>query len=250
MPAPAGVLRNVTSKPPPVIAHPAATVILLREARNGYETLLVRRNVQLSFHGGAWVFPGGRIDHEDYAAAGDPDDIVAAGRHAAVREAWEEAGIRISHHDLQLFSRWVTPEEAPKRFDTLFFVARASTDRVRVDGGEIHEHRWLRPQEALALQQPGEFDLPPPTFVTLCQLAEHRTVADILAAPPLGPLDPFVPRLYLIPEGACSVYPGDVAYESGSIDQPGPRHRLWMTGSGWRYERTAAESNLAGGDAS
>lgn len=241
----------MTSNPPPVIAHPAATVILLRENQDGCETLLVRRNAQLSFHGGAWVFPGGRIEPEDYAAAGDhPHDIVAAGRHAAVREAWEEAGIRISHPDLRLFSRWVTPEQAPKRFDTLFFVARAGSDRVCVDGGEIHEHRWLRPEEALALQQPGEFDLPPPTFVTLCQLAEHRTVADILAAPPPGPLDPFVPRLHLIPEGACSVYPGDVAYGSGDIDQPGPRHRLWMTGSGWRYERTAAESNRDNGDAS
>jgi 8-oxo-dGTP pyrophosphatase MutT (NUDIX family) len=235
----------VTSKPLPAIAHPAATVVLLREAQNGWEVLLVRRNAQLSFHGGAWVFPGGRIDPEDYAAAGDPLDIIAAGRHAAVREAWEEAGIKIGPADLRLFSRWVTPEQAPKRFDTLFFVARAGGERVRVDGGEIHEHRWLQPQEALALRQPGEFDLPPPTFVTLCQLAEHRTVADVLAAPPPGPLDPFVPRLHLVPEGACSVYPGDIAYESGDISVPGPRHRLWMTDSGWRYEHTAA-----GGDPS
>ena len=228
----------MTSKPEPAIAHPAATVVLLREGQNGCEALLVRRNTQLSFHGGAWVFPGGRIDPEDYAAAGDAHDIVAAGRHAAVREAWEEASITVAHADLRLFSRWVTPEQAPKRFDTLFFLARAGSERVRVDGGEIHEHRWLRPEDALGLRQPGTFDLPPPTFVTLCQLAEHRTIADVLAAPPPGPLDPFVPQLYVIPEGACSVYPGDVAYECGDIDQPGPRHRLWMTASGWRYERT------------
>lgn len=228
--------------PTPVIAHPAATVVLLREGENGCEALLVRRNAQLAFHGGAWVFPGGRIDPEDYTAAGG-QDIIAAGRHAAVREAWEEAGVRITHTDLRLFSRWVTPEEAPKRFDTLFFVARAANDRVRVDGGEIHEHRWLRPQEALALRRPGEFDLPPPTFVTLCQLAPHRSVAEVLAAPPPGPLDPFVPRLHLVPEGACSVYPGDIAYEQGDIHLPGPRHRLWMIESGWQYERTTASAN-------
>ena len=145
----------VTSKPVPAIAHPAATVVLLREGQSGCEALLVRRNAQLSFHGGAWVFPGGRIDPEDYAAAGDPHDIIAAGRHAAVREAREEASIKIAQADLRLFSRWVTPEQAPKRFDTLFFVARAGSERVRVDGSEIHEHRWLRPEEALALRQPG-----------------------------------------------------------------------------------------------
>lgn len=240
----------MSSKLVPVIAHPAATVVLLREGENGCEALLVRRNAQLSFHGGAWVFPGGRIDPEDYVAAGTAQDIIAAGRHAAVREAWEEAGITLTHAELRLFSRWVTPEEAPKRFDTLFFVARAGNDCVRVDGGEIHDHRWLRPAAALALRCPGEFDLPPPTFVTLCQLAAHRSVADVLAAPPPGPLEPFVPRLHLVAEGACSVYPGDSAYDSGDIHLPGPRHRLWMTESGWRYERTAADSKPAHGDCS
>lgn len=241
----ASVLNGVvTSNSTAVPAHPAATVVLLRDGQNGCETLLVRRNAQLSFHGGAWVFPGGRIDPEDYAAAGDAHDIIAAGRHAAAREALEEAGIRIIHRDLRLFSRWVTPEQAPKRFDTLFFVARASDDPVRVDGGEIHEHRWLRPDEALALRQPGEFDLPPPTFVTLVQLQEYRTVADALTAEPPGPLEPFTPRLHLVPDGACSLYPGDAAYETGDVDLPGPRHRLWMTESGWRYERSAAPAAL------
>lgn len=227
------------SQSAPATAHPAATVVLLREGDHGCETLLVRRNVQLSFHGGAWVFPGGRIDPEDYAAAGDPSDMVAAGRCAAVREAREEAGVGIEHTGLRLFSRWVTPEGLPKRFDTLFFVARASNDTVRVDGGEIHEHRWLRPDEALALHRPGEFDLPPPTFVTLTQLAAHRAVDEILTAAPPGPLEPFAPRLHLIPEGACSLYAGDAAYESGDVHLPGPRHRLWMTEAGWRYERSA-----------
>jgi hypothetical protein len=157
-----------------------------------------------------------------------------------VREAWEEAGVRIVHADLQLFSRWITPEEAPKRFDTLFFVAPANTDEVRVDGGEIHEHRWIRPHDALALHSPGEFDLPPPTFVTLTQLAAHHTVADILAAMPHLALPPFVPLLRVTAEGACCLYPGDVAYEGGELDLPGSRHRLLITEAGWCYQRTPA----------
>ena len=72
------------SKPEPAIAHPAATVVLLRDGDHGLEVLLVQRNAQLSFHGGAWVFPGGRLDPEDYE--GCESDVVAAARNAAVRK--------------------------------------------------------------------------------------------------------------------------------------------------------------------
>ena len=40
---------------PPAI--PAATVVLLRDAPGGLETLMLRRNSKLAFAGGAWVFP-------------------------------------------------------------------------------------------------------------------------------------------------------------------------------------------------
>lgn len=210
---------------------------LLRETPSGFETLLLRRNEKLAFHGGAWVFPGGRIDAEDYAAAGDPNDVVAAGRYAAVREVQEEAALRISLTDLRLISRWVTPQEAPKRFDALFFLACAGDDPVQVDGGEIHEHRWLRPGEALALHRPGEFDLAPPTFVTLTRLARHRTLAEVFAAVPADTLELFVPQLRVTPEGACCLYAGDAAYGGWDLDVPGPRHRLLITEAGWCYQR-------------
>jgi 8-oxo-dGTP pyrophosphatase MutT (NUDIX family) len=142
-----------------VVAHPAATVVLLRDGDDGCEALLVRRNVQLSFHGGAWVFPGGRLDPEDYAGVADPTDALAAARNAAVREALEEAGVTISRDGLIALSRWVTPVGLPKRFDTWFFAARALDERVQVDGGEIHEHRWMRPEVALAAQRSGEIEL-------------------------------------------------------------------------------------------
>src|SRR5512145_1131655 len=94
------------SEPQPAIAHPAATVVLLRESGNGCEVLLVRRNAQLAFHGGAWVFPGGRLDRADYAD--DAHDTIAAARCAAVREAREEAGLVLRPDALVLVSRWIT----------------------------------------------------------------------------------------------------------------------------------------------
>lgn len=227
-----------------VVAHPAATVVLLRAGARGCEVLLVRRNAQLSFHGGAWVFPGGRIDAKDYAAAASAD-VAQASRYAAVRETREETGLTVSSDSLVLFARWITPEESPKRFDAWFFAARAAAGRVQVDGGEIHEHRWMRPQDALIAQRSGEIDLPPPTFVTLHRLTQYATVAEALAGLACGPCEAFVPRIHFIPAGACSVYAGDAAYESGSLDQPGPRHRLWLLESGWHYERGDVPSVLS-----
>jgi len=220
-----------------VVAYPAATVVLLRDAGGSLEALLVRRNAQLSFHGGAWVFPGGRVDPEDYAGVADPSDVLAAARNAAVREALEEAGVTIIRDGLIALSRWVTPVGLPKRFDTWFFAARALDERVQVDGGEIHEHRWLRPEVALAAQRSGEIELPPPTFVTLTGLAGHRNVNAALESIASQPFETFEPRLHAMPGGACTLYADDAGYEDGNVDRPGPRHRLVMLESGWRYER-------------
>jgi 8-oxo-dGTP pyrophosphatase MutT (NUDIX family) len=223
------------SEAQPAIAHPAATVVLLRESRNGCEVLLVRRNAQLSFHGGAWVFPGGRLDPADYAA--DAHDTIAAARRAAVREAREEAGLVVRPDALVVVSRWITPTPLPKRFDTWFFAGHGSDAPVAIDGSEIHDHRWLTPADALAAQRAHEIELPPPTYVTLTRLAQHGRAADALAAFARGPMETFEPRLCPIEGGAVPLSAGDAGYAEGELERPGPRHRLWILADGWRYER-------------
>jgi hypothetical protein len=37
--------------------------------------------------------------------------------------------------------------------------------------------------------------------------------------------------------GMASLWAGDAAYESGDLDAPGPRNRLWMLEDGWQLER-------------
>ena len=74
----------------PAVPAPAATVVLVRDAPDGLEVLLARRSSKLAFHGGAWVFPGGRIDPGDYAER--PDDLLGAARRAAARRG--EGGSR------------------------------------------------------------------------------------------------------------------------------------------------------------
>jgi 8-oxo-dGTP pyrophosphatase MutT (NUDIX family) len=90
----------------------ACTVILLRGGADALEVLLVQRNPQARFMGGAWVFPGGAVEPGE-------SDV-----QAAVREVQEEAAVRVDPAALVAFSRWITPAEVKVRFDTRFFVAR------------------------------------------------------------------------------------------------------------------------------
>ena len=112
----------------------AATVIVLRGGAERLEVLLVRRNPEARFMGGAWVFPGGAVD-------GDEDHRVAG-----VREVAEEAGVELPDPAaLLLFSRWITPPQVRIRFDTLFFlVAAPDGAEPRPDGGETVDVRLVR----------------------------------------------------------------------------------------------------------
>lgn len=216
---------------------PSATVILLRDGSAGLETLLLRRNSRIAFHGGAWVFPGGRIDPEDYPVDRQQDDLAAA-RQAAVREAQEEAGLAVALDSLAWIAHWTTPVGRPERYSTWFFVAAAGSEAVQIDGSEIHDHRWMRPDHALAAQRTQEIELPPPTFVTLTKLLAYPSAPNALADLARKEPEIFTPRYYQVDGGACSLYVEDAGYETGELHHSGRRHRLWMVDSGWRYENT------------
>ncbi|MFO0692818.1 MAG: NUDIX domain-containing protein [Polyangiales bacterium] len=218
-------------------ARPAATTVLLRDGERGLEVLLLQRHHGLDFHGGEWVFPGGRVDAED---AGDrPLDGLEAARRSAVREALEEASVAVAEDALVPIAHWTTPEILPKRFATWFFLAKAEAHDVTVDGGEITSHRWARPADALALRDAGEIGLPPPTFVTLLWLAPYRSADEALAAFRSRPVESFLPRPVATERGIVNILEGDVAYEGGDADSEGPRHRVVLDPEGWRYERSA-----------
>ena len=219
-------------------AIPAATVILLRDTAAGVETLMLRRNSKLAF-GGMWVFPGGRVDPADHEGAVDADaaQTFAAARRAAVREAFEESGLIVAVDDLVALSHWTPPPQTPKRFATWFFVAPAPEGAVTIDDGEIHEHMWLSPVNALAQRDRREIELAPPTWVTLHMLADAETVAQALAnASASDPLI-FVTRIGATDDGLAAMWAGDAGYKTGDANTPGPRHRLVMTSGTWSYDR-------------
>jgi 8-oxo-dGTP pyrophosphatase MutT (NUDIX family) len=216
--------------------YPSGTVVLLKEAGNNFEILLLRRNTKLSFHAGAWVFPGGRVDQKDYT--NKENDIVDAARNAAVRETQEEAGIEILPENLVLISRWTTPEKLPKRFTAWFFAAAVKDTSVRVDGKEIMDYRWVQPGLALDWQRAGEIELPPPTLVTLLTLAEYRNVETILSTFAKQQYMIFEPRVLETKDGLCFLYEGDAGYELRDANQSGARHRLWLLEDGYKYDRS------------
>ena len=93
-------------------ARSAATVIMLRDSLAGLEVLLIKRHSLSDVLGGAYVFPGGKVDRLDaeldmathldqpllelHTAMNEPDiDVLTAASLyvAAVREAFEESGI-------------------------------------------------------------------------------------------------------------------------------------------------------------
>src|SRR3954451_22204645 len=146
-------MASGTGDPNPAI--PAATVILLRDSDAGVETLMLRRNSKIAF-GGMWVFPGGRVEEGDDDGTGDE---LGAARPAAVREAEEESGLVVAVDDLVAVSHWTPPPVTPKRFSTWFFVARAPEGAVTIDDGEIREHMWVTPRDAIAQRDQATIEL-------------------------------------------------------------------------------------------
>ena len=132
---------------------PAATVVLIREnvRQQELEVLLVQRNSRLVFHGGHWVFPGGRLDDEDFGDDESRRLEYPAALRAAVRETREEAGIEICEDQLIHTAHWTTPPKLPRRFCTWFFLCPLhEAVEVCVDNNEIRDFRWLSPDAAIA----------------------------------------------------------------------------------------------------
>ena len=97
----------------PTVPQPAATVLLVRDTQDdGIEVFLIERAAKTNF-GGAYVFPGGKVDLEDSSSeiseicqgVSDEDASSALGIEkgglaywaAVIRECFEEVGILLAY---------------------------------------------------------------------------------------------------------------------------------------------------------
>lgn len=196
----------------------AATVLPVRDGDAGLEVLMLRRNLDSGFVPGAYLFPGGAVDAGDDDGAHDPfrvaairecfeeaglllardaggahpdtagarfaahRDAVAAGRLSIQRVCASE-GLTLAVDELHPLSRWVTPQGAPRRYDTRFFVALAPLQQAPMhDDREAVDHLWIRPGDALARNRRGGYELILPTLMSLRTLAEHDASGDLIAS--------------------------------------------------------------------
>ena len=265
--------------PAPVPARDAATIMLVRDGDHGLEVCMLRRHLDSDCVGGAFVFPGGKVDEADRSelartvCAGRSDEqaseIVGVGSGglaffvAALRECFEEAGIllaypagatggdlyrpqddegvsRLARFRAQVnagrvgfleacqkagvslavdrvlyFSHWITPEPAPKRYDTRFFTACVPPGQTAIhDDFETVETVWIRPTDALERSEAGEFDLIFPTIKNLQAISRFHTPAELMDAAEAAEHVPAVlPRVISDGNGVRIVLPGDPDYE-------------------------------------
>ena len=190
------------------VPRPAATVILLRGGAETLEVLLVKRNPESRFMGGAWVFPGGAVNRGE----GEGQEALRA---AALREVEEEAGIHISGpEDLIPFSRWITPAQVKIRFDTWFYLAALPEGATaKVDGREVVDARWYAPRTALADASRGELLLVFPTIKHLEQLSGFDSAQALVAHARDRDVRPVQPRVVMHGETARIVLPDEPGYE-------------------------------------
>jgi 8-oxo-dGTP pyrophosphatase MutT (NUDIX family) len=189
-------------------ADPAATILALRPSPGGFEVLIVQRNSR-GFFGDLVVFPGGRVDDIDTPAGLSIHDDLSH-RNAALREFAEETGILISDRgpvrapqvredgyyrwladqevspgvdDLVLVSRWVTPEAAPRRFDTRFYVVGCvGAPEVEIDTDELIWHQWATPDAALERYARGDWAMFQPTLAHLRWLRRWDSIEDAISS--------------------------------------------------------------------
>lgn len=208
-------------------AIPAATLVVMRDRTAGLpELLMVTRTRGMVFAGGAMVFPGGRIDAADHELAGGE---YGAAKVAAIRETVEETGFPVGlapapsdpaglqdalHrgeefgallrlHDVTLdldslvpFARWMPAFHQPRRFDTLFFIARAEGDwPLRPQPGECERAEWLSAAAVLERIGRSEASAIFPTLRNLERLARFGSFDDARAdalAHPIETISPWV----------------------------------------------------------
>jgi len=189
------------------VPRPAAAVMLLRGGAERLEVLLVRRNPEAQFMGGAWVFPGGSVD----AADGEGQ---AGLRAAAARELSEETGIELpAGAELVAFARWITPETMTTRFDTWFYLACAPAgSEPKIDGAEIVDAIWLSPAQALEQQAAGELFMVFPTIKQLQQLAAFGSARALLGHARGRPVETVEPLVVGTGESARIMLPDDPGY--------------------------------------
>lgn len=191
-----------------VPVRPASTVLVIRPSSGtGIEVLMVQRPAR-GFFGGLMVFPGGALESCDFIDNPGFDD--SEHRMAGIRETaeevgflvtstglvpsprvkggelvdwWNSSGIDPGFERMTLVSRWVTPEGAPTRFDTRFYLVAIDDDpEIVLDSEELVGHAWVTPRRGIDEVRQGTWQMILPTMSHLRWLTRYSTIESAMAA--------------------------------------------------------------------
>jgi len=251
VPRPAATVLLLRDRPDPPPGRPPLQVFLQRRVAGmafaGGMTVFPGGGVDVTDHAEVpWTGPG--PDWWGRRLACEPD-LAAAMVRAAVRETFEEcgvllvdglpgagwaararadlvarrrtladvlgdAGLVLRSDLLAAWARWVTPEQAPRRYDTAFLVARVPEGQLADDRTtEAIEAAWWHPADALAGRAAGEVELMAPTAHALTELAGHDGTESVLAAAAQRTVRPVIPQVRREGDRVMITLPGEPAFE-------------------------------------
>jgi 8-oxo-dGTP pyrophosphatase MutT (NUDIX family) len=129
-------------------------------------------------------------------------------------------GLALDAGALRVFAHWITPEPAPRRYDTWFFVAPAPEGHAyEHDSDETVASEWVQPAAALERARRGELELIYPTFKSLQALARFPTVTALLDAVDDAWSDPPSALRVMNPDQGWQVrLPGDAPGDATSAE--------------------------------
>jgi 8-oxo-dGTP pyrophosphatase MutT (NUDIX family) len=191
-------------------------VAALRECFEEAGVLVARRR-------GSGGRPGAFLDTSD----GDTSSRFAAYRDAVngnrmgLLDICRQEDLVLAVDSLFYVSHWITPELAPRRYDTRFFITAAPLGQIaRHDDGETIASIWVRPQDALARYAAGEIELLPPTIANLRNIEGFVTTAEVMAwASQVTEVVTVLP-IVLIEDGHVLILrPGDPGYVEALADR-------------------------------
>ncbi|MFF4059198.1 NUDIX hydrolase [Streptomyces sp. NPDC001668] len=139
----------------------------------------------------------------------ETDRAALVARDLSFAEFLARRGLVLRSDLLGAWTRWITPEFEPRRYDTWFFVAALPEgQRTRNASTEADRTVWIRPQDAADGYDKGELLMMPPTIATLRQIAAYGTAADALAAAPGRDLTPVLAQARLVDGEIVLSWPG------------------------------------------
>jgi 8-oxo-dGTP pyrophosphatase MutT (NUDIX family) len=144
----------------------------------------------------------------------------------SLREIVESEDLTLACDLLVPFAHWITPEVAPKRFDTHFFLVSAPPDQVAAhDGRESVDSLWTTPSAALAEADAGRCTIVFPTRLNLMKLGRSQRVEEALAAARASSVVTVMPRVEQTDTGPVIRIPPEAGYDltDASLDaHPSP----------------------------